>query len=78
MTRTGYILEADLSYPQELHDAHNAYALALERMKVQKEYQHGLFGAGDAPAEVEKLVTNLRDKDHYVVHYHNVQLYLSL
>ena len=72
----------DLEYPQELHDEHNAYPLAPERMVVQKawmsEYQHGLLGAGVAPAEVEKLVPNLRDKNHYVLHYRNLQLYLSL
>ena len=33
----GLILEVDLKYPQELHDTHNAYLLALERMVVQKE-----------------------------------------
>ena len=42
------------------------------------EYQHGLLGAGVASAEVEKLVLNLRDKNHYVLHYRNLQLYLSL
>ena len=28
--------------------------------------------------EVEKLVPNLRNKDRYVLHYRNLQLYLSL
>ncbi|KAK3757404.1 hypothetical protein RRG08_033172 [Elysia crispata] len=78
----GFILEVDLEYPQELHDEHNAYPLAPERMVVQKkwmsEYQHGLLGAGVVSAEVEKLVPNLRDKNHYVLHYRNLQLYLGL
>ena len=78
----GFILEVDLEYPQELHDRHNAYPLAPERMVVQKEwmsvYQHGLLGKGMASAEVEKLVPNLRDKNHYVLHYRNLQLYLGL
>ena len=78
----GFILEVDLEYPQELHDRHNTYALAPERMVVQKkwmsEYQHGLLGKGMASAEVEKLVPNLRDKNHYVLHYRNLQLYLGL
>ena len=30
----GYVLEVDLEYPEDLHDAHNAYPLASERMKV--------------------------------------------
>ena len=78
----GFIVEVDLEYPQELHDEHNAYPLAPERMVAQKkwmsEYQHGLLGAGVVSAEVEKLVPNLRDKNHYVLHYRNFQLYLGL
>ena len=78
----GYILEVDLKYPTELHDAHNAYPLAPECMVVQKEwmsdYQHGLIGVGVAPTEVEKLVPSLHNKDRYVLHYRNLQLYLSL
>ena len=79
---SGYILEVDLEYPEELHDAHNAYPLAPERMVVQKEwmseYQHSLLGVGVAPTEVEKLVPNLRNKERYVLHYRNLQLYLSM
>ena len=78
----GFIVEADLEYPEELQEAHNAYPLAPERMVVPKEwmseYQHNLLGVGVAPTEVEKLVPSLRDKERYVLHYRNLQLYLSL
>ena len=78
----GCILEVDLEYPQELHDGHNANPLAPVRMEVKKdwmsEYQHNLLGVGVAPTKVEKLVPNLRDKELYVLHYRNLQLYMSL
>ena len=78
----GYIVEVDMGYPEELQKAHNAYPLAPERMVVQKEliseYQHDLLGVWVAPTEVEKLVPNLRNKERYVLHYRNLQLYLSL
>ena len=61
----GYILEVDLEYPEDLHNAHNSNPLAPERMVVQKEwmseYQHNLLSVGVAPTEVEKLVPNLRN-----------------
>ena len=28
----GYILEVDLEYPEELHEFHNDYQLALEKL----------------------------------------------
>ena len=37
-----------------------------------------LLGIWVAPSEVEKLVPNLRNKDRYVRHYRNLQLYTSL
>ena len=57
------ILEVNLEYPRELHDFHNDYPLAPEKMKL---------GA------VEKLVPNLRNKEKYVVHHENLKLYETL
>ena len=57
------ILEIDLEYPKELHDKHNEYPLAPERLLVGK---------------VEKLVPNLNDKTKYVLHHENLKLYLRL
>ena len=37
-SKKGLILDVDLEYPKELHDMHNDYPLAPERMKVTKTY----------------------------------------
>ena len=78
----GYILEVDLEYPAELHELHNDYPLAPEeRLKVKKEwlsgYQTNLL-EDDNILNIKKLVPNLMDKTKYVLHYRNLQLYLSL
>ena len=56
-------LEVDLEYPEDLHDLHNDYPLAPERIKI---------------INVEKLIPNLNNKTNYVVHYENLKLYESL
>ena len=74
----GYILEVDLEYPQELHETHNAYPLAPEKLKVKEEWLSGYQKSVkylNTP-EVEKLVQICKEK--YVIHYRNLQLYLSL
>ena len=55
------VLEVDLDYPKELHDAHNDYPLAPESLKIGK---------------VNKLVSNLRNRTKYILHYKNLKLYL--
>ena len=34
---TGYLLEVDLEYPEELHELHNDYALAPEKLVVSSD-----------------------------------------
>ena len=34
---TGYVLEVDLEYPQELYDIQNDYPLAAEKINIPKE-----------------------------------------
>ena len=79
----GIILEVDLEYPKELHDLHNEYPCAPGKMiitndmlsdyarKIKEEHS---VSSGKVP----KLVTTLYDKEKYVLHYRNLQLYLSL
>ena len=75
------IWEVDLEYPAELHELHNDYPLAPERLKVKKEwlsgYQTNLL-EDDNILNTEKLVQNLMEKTKDVLHYRNFQLYLSL
>ena len=61
----GWILEIDLEYPKELHELHNDYPLAPEKMSVKKEwlseYQTELL-ENKSMINVTKLVPNLMDK----------------
>jgi len=33
--KKGYVLEVDLDYPESLHDLHNAYPIAVEKVVVK-------------------------------------------
>ena len=74
-------MEVDLEYSRELHNSHNAFPLAPELMIVPKEwmsdYQLELLGDQPAP-NVHKLTPNLYNRNKYVLHYRNLQLYLQL
>ena len=79
----GLILEVDLEYPKELHDLHNDYPLAAEKIKVTKNMLSPFCKKiaekfGVKIGLVEKLVPTLFNKERYVLHYRNLQLYLSL
>ena len=77
------MFEIDLLYPDELHDLHNDYPLAPEKLEISHNMlskycsdtadKYGIKVGG-----VSKLAPNLRNKSKYLVHYRNVQLHLSL
>ena len=81
--KKGLVLEVDLVYDKSLHDLHNDYPVAPEKFKVPNgmlseyckkiaEKYKILIG------QVNKLIPTLRDKEEYVLHYRNLQLYLNL
>ena len=71
---TGYVLEVDLQYPEELHDIHNDCPFAPEKVNIPKEWLpdyclkiasvHNI-----TTGTVQKLVPNLMNKNNYVIHY---------
>jgi hypothetical protein len=76
----GYILEVDLRYPSELHNLHNDYPLAPEKIKIKKEYLSNYsktISSATYKAEYVKLVPNLYDKTRYTVHYKNLLYYVK-
>ena len=80
---TGYFLEFDLKYPDELHELHNNYPLAPEKRAVSSDmlsnYCKEIADKYEIKVgDVTKLIPNLGSKTNYVVHYRNLQLYLSL
>ena len=79
----GLLLEVDLDYPQELHDLHNDYPLAPEKLKVNKnmlsDYCQKISEKFNiSSGQVHKLIITLNKKEKYILHYRNLQLYLSL
>ena len=79
----GYFLEVDLQYPDELHELHNDYPLAPEKLAVSSDmlsnYCKKIADKYEIKVgDVKKLIPNLGNKTNYVVHYRNHQLYLSL
>ena len=79
----GYILQVHLEYSSKLHELHNDYPLAPEKRDISQNRlsnycsnivnEYGIKSGG-----VNKLVSNLSNKDKYAFHYRNLQLYLSL
>ena len=79
----GMILEVDLEYPQELHDLHDDYPLGPEKVKVTEDmlsdYCKKIANKYKiSTGLVHKLIPTLSNKEKYVLHYRNLQLYLNL
>ena len=79
----GYFIECDLEYPAELHNLHNDYPMAPERVQINVEM------LSDTQVEISrqynrartqtnvKLVPNLMKKIKYTTHYVNLKFYLE-
>ena len=79
----GYFLEVELEYSDELHELHNDYLLAPEKLAVSSDmlpkYCKKIADKYEIKVgDVKKLIPNLGNKTNYVVPYRNLQLYLSL
>ena len=82
-SKKGVILEVDLEYPQGLHDLHNDYLLAPEKMKVTKKmlslYCKSIREKFNIRiGQVHKLIPTLNKKEKYMLPYRNLQLYTDL
>ena len=78
-----YDLEIDLEYPDELHFSHSDYSLAPEKLAIPydmlSDYCKKLADKYEIKVgDVKKLIPNLSNRANYVLHYRNLQLYLSL
>ena len=79
----GLILEVDLEYPEELHDLHNDYPLGPEKVKLTNDmlsdyYKNISEKYNISTGLVSKLIPTLGNKEKYVLHYRNLQLYTDL
>ena len=79
----GLIVEVDLEYPEELHNLHNDYPLAPEKVKVTNDMLSDYCKKisekyNISTSLVSKLIPTLGKKENYVLHYRNLQLYIDL
>ena len=82
-SQIGFIFEVDLQYPDELHELHNDYPLAPEKLAnsydMLSDYCKKIVDKhGKKVDDAKKLLPNLGNKTNYVLHYRNLLLYLSL
>ena len=78
-----YILEVDLEYGDELHVLYNDYTLAQEKLAISydklSDYSKKIADEyGIKVGDVKTFVPNLGNNTKCIVHYKNLQLYLSL
>ena len=81
-TLYGYFLDVDLDYPEELHDSHNDFPMAAEKIKIEDDMLSPYYSEIKKEYDIKtgginKLAPNLMSKKNYGVHYKNLQYYLS-
>ena len=79
----GVILEVHIEYPDQIHVLHNDYPLVPEKLAIPYDMLSNYCKkiadeSGIKVGDVMKLIPNSGNKNNYVLHYRNLQLYLSL
>ena len=79
----GYFLKVDREYPEELHELRNNFPSAPEKLIVSNDMLSKYCKKiGDKyeikVGDIKKLIPNFGNKTNFVVHYRNLELYLSL
>ena len=77
----GYIFECDLKYSENLHDLHDEFPFCPENLLIKDSwlspYQKEMKEKFNVKGSSKKLCLTLHDKKDYIVHYRNLQFYLS-
>jgi hypothetical protein len=77
----GYFFECDLHYPDEIHDDHDDYPLAPERLVVEDyllsdEQMDMRAQYTISHTKSSKLIPSLFDKKNMMLHYRNLRFYM--
>jgi len=74
---TGYMVEVDLEYPEELHEKFRQFPPCPETMQPKQEwfsdYQLEVTESTHSKAKTKKLVPHLMKHENYVLHYRNLK-----
>ena len=78
----GYFVECDLRYPQSIHELHNEYPLAPERVQIEtkmlSETQLQIrLHYNISHGHTTKLIPHLGDRNHYVLHSSALRFYME-
>ena len=80
----GYILEVNLKYPKHLHKLHSNFPLAPTTLQITENNLSPLMLEilinleGKKSYKDKKLIGTFTDREHYIVHFKNLKLYLLL
>lgn len=76
--QNGLILEVDLEYPGELHDLRNNDEIEVSENMLSNYAKNVKENFGISAGDVQKVIPTVNNKEKYVLHYRNLQLYLLL